>query len=440
MKIVYVALTTVIAVLFSGCGPKLAPPLAVPSMPNTTEEIIKVPLNWTSDYDIKDNIAYLKTHKVLVGSSVVLNVPSDVFKEQSDNSANSKEYKTKDFFNVAEQQIERGLLNAGFRVLSRAKFEAKLRSLRDQDRCDINEYRCLRSRVAPEAGPLLDSIKAKYESGVITADEYIKQIKIFKDRLKIQVVGKRRSSEDQELTDISEVIRAAGSDGVKAEYILQINDFNTRKRLIAENRLGEIEGVRSFIRKYPEIEAEFDNGNSVVSCAITGAVLNAKLIHVASGEIVWIGENKLNELDSGVNNITIELGARKKVSNAQSVRDFVRRNNGMYARELRYGRDTRVPAWDFRTELIPARLVKGTCSHKWTPTNEQSLKLARKISKELIATIKTVEKPQSVVPVIVPKREPIAATAVAKTPNEVKSMVSDNKISKPVESVDVKVD
>lgn len=389
MKVVYSVLGTAMAVVMSGCGPKLAPPLSQPVAPQTSIDVIKVPLQWESDYDLNDNIAYLKAHKVVVGSSVVLNVPPRILQEQSEQDVTTQGFKTEGFFNVAEQQIERGLLNSGFRVLSRAKFEAKLRSLRDLQKDYSTSMSGIRSESEPEVRILIDEIQSQYEKGTINEDKYIDKIKYFKNKLQVTAAGKRRNSEDQELTDISEVIRAASSDGVKADYILQINEFDTNKKLVVKNRLGEVESVRAFVRKYPDVKREFDNGNDVFRCAVIGAVLNAKLIHVATGEIVWIGENKLNEVDSGVNNITVELGARTSVSNEREVRNFVNQNNGMLARELRFGKDMQVPAWDFTTSLIPATLVAGDCKQEWTPNNDKSLKLARKVSKDLIATIKT---------------------------------------------------
>lgn len=331
----------------------------------------------------------LATHNVRPGSTVVINVPSGVVDDESSRGGSDKDFKTKDFFNEAEQEIEKVFIRNGFRVLSRAKFEAKLRDLRDEARCDFNEYRCLYSSVAPEARPVLDDIKSKYENGKITGAEFADQVKQFKEQMQISSAGKSRQEDEKELTDISEVIRAAQSGDVRADYILQINVFDTKKRLKVTNDLRHNADVRDFINRYPEIKSAFDlPKNHLLSCAIVGAELNAKLIHVTSGEIVWIGQHQLNELSAGVQQISIEMGERTSPRNESAVESFVRIQNFEEQRKARYGKEISPPGWEYTTELIPPTVISGRCENDWSMDSEIRTQLARNVAKELMSTIK----------------------------------------------------
>ena len=414
-----VSLCVGVGILFSGCG--LAPLLSVPPMPTFEPEVIRTAIEWKKEYNLDDEIAVLKGHRIPERSSVVLNVPSKVFDDQSKEkqigaSKADDEFTTKAFFNIAEQQIERGLLNSGFKVISRAKFEAKLRDLRDGAK-KCTSWGCYYDKAAPELKVLMDDVKDKYERKIITDDEYIQKVAYFKEKLNDDL-GSKRDDGAQELTDIAEVIRAASSAGVKADYILQINEFNSNKRDVVEKNLNEIDEVRDLMQKHPSANREFANQN-MIRCAVTSAVLNAKLIHVATGEIVWLGENRLNEYTtkSGLNYLTISIGVNKSVANESEVRGFVRRNNTELAREQREGLNTQVPDWTFNTTLIPATQVAGICRKEWIPDKDKSMKLAREVAKELIKTIKTVSK----------EKNKYAPQAVAKTPKETKEIV-ENKL------------
>jgi hypothetical protein len=126
-----------------------------------------------------------------------------------------------------------------------------------------------------------------------------------------------------------------------------------------------------------------------VACAIVGTELNAKLIHVKTGEIVWIGSHELNEFSSGVQSIGVELGQRTYVANANDIRNFVVSQNEPYMRQLRYNRSVQVPSPVMRTDLIGPMVNVGRCEKDWKFDDETRSQLARKVAHDLISTIRS---------------------------------------------------
>jgi hypothetical protein len=381
----------VASVLMYGCAsqPKLAAPLTMPSVPLAEDSFVEAELKVFDDSQLADNVVQLSSHAVSANSSVVINVPASLFEDQSDSQTNNQDFKTKDFFNEAEQQIEKELMRNGFRVLSRSKFEAKLRELRDESRCDLSNYDCLRSSVSPDVKPVLEELKAKFDRGDLSATRYAEQVRDIRSQMQMSSAGRSRNGDEKELTDISEVIRAAQDGEIRSDYILQINIFDTEKQKKLMLDLRHDDQIRAFVRNNPGIADEFTGSPSKhqISCAVIEASLNAKLVHVKTGEIAWIGEHSLNEFSSGVQSVSVELGQRHYVSNAAEVENFVRSQNRYSAREARYGRSVEVPEFTYADKLLGPDVSGGSCNQSWSTSNEVKLELARKVARELISTI-----------------------------------------------------
>jgi len=376
--------------LLAGCAsqPKLAPLMQMPPVPAPDDKLVEVDVRFENNSDAAENAVQLAAHRIAPSSSVVINVPEGLFETKAQSDVSEQSFKTKDFFNLAEQQIERELIRNGFRVLSRSKFEAKLRSLRDETRCDLSRYRCLHSQVAPEVKPILEELERKHKKGLITASDYADQISEFRAKLQVASAGRTRKAGERELTDISEVIRAAETGDVRADYILQINLFDIDKVSTQTADLRHNKQVREFIRDYPEIKTDFDR-NSKISCAVAQANLNAKLVHVATGEIAWIGEHRLNGYSAGSQNVTVEFGRREYVANQAEVRRFVQQQNTETARLARFNQDVKPLPFDYQISLIKPTISAGHCESDWTPDSETKAHLARQVAKELITTIHT---------------------------------------------------
>ena len=185
-------------------------------------------------------------------------------------------FKTAGYFNKAEQQIEKSLIEKNFTVLDRSKFEAKLRDERDE----------------------------RLAQGVA----------------RTQDVDVRRASAGPELVDISELIRAAQSGDVQAEYILQVNDFRTDPLSDRTVDLTELPDVQILCRQHPGLlETLASSPVRTVTLPGFAGLLNAKLIEVQSGAIRWVGEHRVDSPHVLEDGLRIQLRVTKSVSNGEEI-------------------------------------------------------------------------------------------------------------------------
>ncbi len=309
-----------IAMLY-GCAtaPSLAPLLEIPATPGDRIQLVKTNVHLPSSQDLHDNVVQSIAHKIKPGSSIVINVPHAI-----QNSS---------LFNDAELEIERELIRHGFLVLSRSKFEAKLRDLRGRN---------------PAA------------------------------------------SDAQQLTDISEVIRAAQSGATRSDYVLHINNFEHDKAFPAQINLLANNEIKSFFTAKPHLEGQF-KPKQYLECVTNGVELNAKLIHVKSGAIIWLGKHQVHELSQAISNITVEVGERIFANNLVEIANFVNQQNQPAQRERRYGKSTQLPEWQYAKALIGPRVIAGHCESApsaMTINNKTRVQLVRTVAKELVQTIK----------------------------------------------------
>ena len=372
-----------------GCA-GLADKLSVPPLPETEIDRVQAEFSFESRSKLDENVVQMKAHTVDQGSTVVINVPASVkqnyreqFRTQDDQDSERTDFRTKQYFNKAEQQIEKVLIGNGFQVLSRQKLEAKLRRLRDESKCG---FWCVRSQVSTEVQGLLDTLQQRYESGELDEKEFLGKIDEIRSEHQVSSAGRSREQGEHELKDIAEVIRAAESGVVNADYILQINRLDTNDQVTVEKNLERLEPVRSFVRRHSEIKDAFDE-HKTMTCKARSATLNAKLVDVKSGKVVWIGEHTLNEHDIG--NIEIEFEYRSRVRNEDVVRDFVRRNNTEQMRKKRAETGARVtpPEYEVSHRLYGPDVITGSCKSELPSNPENRFDLARALSKQLLDTI-----------------------------------------------------
>jgi hypothetical protein len=379
----------------AGCAPQMAPMLVMPEMPITKTDTVLINLQSEQKKTLNENVVQMPNHQVLAGSSLVINVPDTHFSNNRKNTANDT-YKTKDFFNQAEQQIERVLIGSGFRVISRSKLEAKLRDLRDAARCSSLDYNCLHGKLSNDMRPILEDAKRKWEKGELTEKEYTDKARELYEKATNTSAGRTREDGQKELTDISEVIRAAQSGEVRADYILQINNFETDKDIYLTSDLRHYPQVREFINTYPALASLINNQNMIVSCAVIGAELNAQLIHVQTGEIIWIGNHELTEWSSGADGVSIELGQRTYPENYNQIKSYVDAENSPEARLFRAANKTspNIPSIVMKTDLTPSIVTRGHCDKQARADDEVRSQLTRAVARELMETIKvSVNKP-----------------------------------------------
>ena len=365
----------------------MAPLLEMPDFDPDVRDRVVFQISTSAVSDATDNAVLSEKANIRPGSSVVIDVPTDIEVErlQAESDTEDGIFRTINYFNLAEQAMEKQLLRGRFVVKDRSKFEAILRDLRD---CDP-WYSCYDVDLADES--LINALEDKRESGEISNVEYAKQVQYFRSIL--QRGGTSRKAGEKELVDTSEVIRAASASEVQADYILQVNDFDTSGRLRESINLLANEEFRQFVDKYAAVKARFSSDrNSYFECEVAEASLNAKLIHVSSGDVVWIGSHKVTELDHAENqaNIELEVTYARNCTNCSELRNQVTRLNTDESRTLRHGQTPPVLTPRYATTVSNARKISGSqCAiDDRTDLEKVRLQLASRVAEELIGTIR----------------------------------------------------
>lgn len=247
------------------------------------------------------------------GSKVVISLPhlpdSVTKTEAKANESNAlSSFRANGFYNQAEQEIEKALLRIGLQAVDRAKFEAKLRELRDSIRNDRDNTDALRE------------LKTQYEKGSISDNEYMQEVARISQSA--NTAGVRRARGESEIVDISELIRAAQSGDIRADYILQVNNFVIKQ---SYDRMLDIQGrpeMSEFLGRNPGLRFGQSSSTELPSNISTPwfiASCNAKLIEVATGNIVWIGEHKIESTDVTKDGFTISFDIGQRVTNATAI-------------------------------------------------------------------------------------------------------------------------
>lgn len=372
----------------SGCSSPGAL-VSMPQPPAAETDTVNFMVTTSSKENLNDNVVQSRAFPIPVASSVVIAVPDKKAIRQA-NSGN--DFKTDGFFSAAEQQIERSLLRNGFQVKDRAKFEAILRDLRDARGVNTrySRYGFDERDFDPAMRPLLQRLTEQLDKKEISESEFYTQLDELRSKARISSESRSRAEGEDELTDISEVIRAASASDVQADYVLQIHEFQTLKTRDERINLFNFAPVRDFMNRHTDIEADFARAQ-FYACQSLEASLNAKLIHVKTGNVVWIGNHAATELDGDASAMKLELTYQRKVSNLKQVRDFVNYQNEPSVREQR--EDTvNLPAWQFNAELLgPTHISGANCKmeqRSMDEINEIRTALSRRVATELISTIK----------------------------------------------------
>ncbi len=185
-------------------------------------------------------------------------------------------FRTAGYFSLAEQQIERSLIEKGLTVLDRSRFEAKLRDQRVQAE-------------TPEASA---------------------------------------PRQRRELIDIAELIRAAQKDEPKADFILQVNTFKTEPLSDRHIDLQSQSEIRYISSKNPGLEIAFtESGQTTITKPGYYGMLNAKLIEVTTGAIVWVGSHRVESLSILEGGFKVTVPVEKSVANLTGVQAVVDRYN-----------------------------------------------------------------------------------------------------------------
>lgn len=238
--------------------------------------------------------------------TVVIALP--VENKQQENSAQKLDktgaFKTEGYINKAEETVEKELIRAGFGVIDRSKFEAKLRTLRESENDSIIQNEVFKAEFKALKGQLSDK--------KITDQEYA-------DKLATLTKSSKRQRGDKELIDMSELIRAAQSKGVKADYILQLNTIEEYNGYVVPLQIKGRSEVEQYIAKNPDITYGNSKNNIPYQfdTKVFQVVFSAKLFNVNTGQVVWSGSHELNSLD--VEDIQASFDVVKQAINANEL-------------------------------------------------------------------------------------------------------------------------
>jgi len=256
------------------------------------------------------------------GEKAALNIEKEP-QQQKDHSIG---YGSLGYFNKRETFIEDSLLRQGFDVVDRSRFEAKLRDMRDRATNDKNWW-SYRDRLSEAQTKKISFLENERDSNRLSKDEANRQIMLVLGENKDQssVTGKTKEGR-REMSDISEVIRAAKADGdAKADYVLLVNYLDiVEPSQVNDNilTLYTIPEIKNLVNSdkdlsWGSIEKDATKTFNRVPRGITipgyFAKLSAKLIEVSSGKIVWLGEHTVNSLSA--TDVQFELAINKSPAN-----------------------------------------------------------------------------------------------------------------------------
>jgi hypothetical protein len=253
------------------------------------------------------------------GASVVISVPKKADGRSEPEEENGKtSFRTAENFDILEQFVEKGLLMSGFHVKDRSKFEAKLRDLRDTDA----KHWWGRTSVDSDLGQLKGELDKRLKDGSITMQEYTEELVGAREQLSDKRYGKNRKTD--EVSDISELIRAAQDGEVQADYILQVNnmwvDFVPSTR---QMNIKQFDATSEFLAENPGLRVSGEAQKNALPASIDQrwmmAAFNAKLINVKTGSIDWIGEYSIDSLAVLEKGIQVMIDVRKKTDNDEII-------------------------------------------------------------------------------------------------------------------------
>jgi hypothetical protein len=293
--------------------------MPMPAKPNTDPVQLKLVLQQTHPQVGADNSVLRRGVTVDEDASVVISVPKkDDSRTEAAEENGKTSFRTAENFDILEQFVEKGLLMSGFHVKDRSKFEAKLRDLRDTDA----KHWWGRTSVDSDLGQLKGELDKQLTAGSISMDEYTEQLVGAREQLSDKRYGKNRDK--NEVSDISELIRAAQDGEVQADYILQVNnmwvDFIPSARQV---NIKQFDETSKFLAENPGLQVSGTERKDALPANIEQrwmmAAFNGKLINVKTGSIDWIGEYSIDSLSVLEAGIQVMIDARKQTVNDEVI-------------------------------------------------------------------------------------------------------------------------
>jgi hypothetical protein len=389
-----ITLATGLATLFAGCasGPKPLPPPPPPPVlspvPTITEFALRdvpgpqdlttqvvFPQIPTDSKVLMDGVTSRPGYSVPIDASIVISVPVEeqlregrsketLMAETATDDEGISNFRTTGYFNRAEQQIVRSLIGKGFNVVDRSKFEAKLRDQREAASRDF------RQRESDSKKAEVESATTKKDAGLLTMDQWAAEMKRIENKFNAGSSSNgRKPGQSKELVDNSELIRAAQSGETQADFILQVNTFNTESTADEHLYLTSFKEVDEVCKANPGLRTALDaSGFSTITQPGFFGYLNAMLIEVQTGAIVWVGEHRVTTGNVLKGGYTIKVPLSKSVSNGNELN----KNIKDYNKELR----SLVRTADRLKRNIEAGKYQPAPGEVLTPSSQVNVKVA----------------------------------------------------------------
>jgi hypothetical protein len=235
----------------------------------------------------------------------------------------SFDFKTTGYFNNAEQQIKKSLLQKSFNLQDRAKFEAKLREQRSKRVVEVDSQ--------PKQAEI-EAANQRKDSGELTIDQWAEELKKIEKKYAQDAGAGRRPGQPKELVDISELIRATEEGEIQSDFILQVNTFRTQQ--LSDRRISLVdrpELIDLFKRHAGLRDAMVAKGVARITHPGFYGLLNAELIEVKSGYTVWVGAHRVDS--ERVVEFRIVVPIVKRVENASEIAAARAEYNRMLTRQ-----------------------------------------------------------------------------------------------------------
>lgn len=346
-------LATGLAALVAGCasGPKPLPPPPPPPVLSPVPEVTEFPLREipgsqdltthvnfpqvpTDAEVLKDGVTTRPNYAVPVDATIVISVPVEeqlregrskesAMGESGGDDEGISNFRTTGYFNRAEQQIVRSLIGKGFNVVDRSKFEAKLRDQREEA---SREYR---QRDSDAKKAEIEAATNKKDAGVLTMDQWAAEMKRIENKFNSGSSSNgRKPGQSKELVDNSELIRAAQSGETQADFILQVNTFTTESTADEHLYLTSFKEIDEICQANPGLRTALErSGNGMITQPGFFGYLNAMLIDVQTGAIVWVGEHRVTTENVLKGGYTVKLPLSKTVSNGSALNKDIKDYN-----------------------------------------------------------------------------------------------------------------
>lgn len=395
-----------VAIGLNGCVTP-APEISMPMVPDSVSDEVIVKVESRDLYQDSD-VVVVKGHLIHPDSKVLID-----FATNSPAAAGG--------WYMVEQEIEKELIRNGFIALSKDNMPL-ITDSSSAVKIDDKQVK-------------LKFLKQRLAKGEIDIDSFVKEHK----RLMNSENDIGSEAEGMSYFKESNLDRQVVRKLANVDYVLKISEFNTNNKTPFEINLRKYPQVKEFLNRNPQVKQEFEK-SEIMQCTEYTAILNAKLIELSTGRIVWIGRQELSSQVIDENQLQISMSATKSVTNSDMVEKYVNQKN---TKEERYERSdsvakstslfgsgtrliekvkeyvpeqtkveegeakpveeeiiTSMPDWEYKTQLIQPHIIKGVCEYSDNDfaAKKQIKRLTRAVTKELIKTIRFEESVSSIRP------------------------------------------